>query len=233
MKLAIIIPVYNEGATLERFLALLAGWLPASDSWHVVLVDDGSTPLIDARSPVVHAELHLLRHSINLGQGAALQTGITYARDVLGVDTFITMDADGQHRPEDIPGLLEVMQSRNADIVFGNRFATGAPRTMPRLRHLILRAAIAFESVVTGVRLSDAHNGLRCFNATFAHALRLKQNRMAHATEFKQVVARARLRYAEAPVQIAYSPESLRKGQRNLGSLVILKDLAKVYLFNS
>ena len=102
---------------------------------------------------------------------------------------------------------------------------------MPPLRRVVLKAALAFERLLTGVRLSDAHNGFRAFNRRCAEVVQLKQNRMAHATEFKQLVARNGLRYVERPVSIRYTEETLRKGQQNMDGLKVLKDLLTVYLF--
>jgi polyprenyl-phospho-N-acetylgalactosaminyl synthase len=242
LKLAVIVPVFNEGERLKAFLELLVPALfslPPQlagryEAYAVVLVDDGSKLPVTPEAPKGYdgdrLGIYSLRHLVNLGQGAALQTGIAYARDLLGCDAFVTMDADGQHQPDDLPTLLAALD--DADMVFGNRFAEGAP-PMPRLRRLLLKAAVGFESLVTGVRLHDAHNGFRCFNRRTADLMHLRQNRMAHATEFKQIVAREKLRYREAPVHIRYTSESLRKGQKNIGSLVILKELVRAYLFGS
>lgn len=242
MKAAIIIPAFNEGHRLRSFLARLVAFLSGSnvpdvDGFRIIVVDDGSVVPINldplGASAAAHdIRLYLVRHAINLGQGAALQTGISYALESPDCGLFITMDADGQHQPEDIPGLVETLKREQVGIVFGNRFAAGGGERMPLARRLILKAAILFELIVTRIKLSDAHNGFRCFNRDCAECISLKQNRMAHATEFRQIVGRHGLRYAEAPVSIYYSQESLRKGQRNIGSLTILKDLTKAYLFD-
>ena len=240
MRLGIVIPVFNEGgrlfSTVERLGAFVAeGGLAALsiERVDVVLVDDGSQPAVAIDAPPGGGlDLHLLRHYVNLGQGAALQTGISYASSVLACDLLVTMDSDGQHRPEDLPALLGELRHEGADIVFGNRFASGLPPGIPTSRLWILRAAAAFEVLLTGIRLRDAHNGFRAFTRAFALGLNLRQNRMAHATEFKQHVARSGARYREAPVSITYSADSLGKGQRSSGSLIILKDLLASYLFS-
>jgi len=243
MTVGIIIPAHDEGIrltdTLRNLIACIGNHAFGNGGTvvdvFVVVVDDGSLIPVRVSGETGQAQnvrVCVLRHLVNLGQGAALETGIGYARDRLHCDTFITMDADGQHRPVDVVALVEHLRNTNVDIVFGNRFAASAGDKVPLLRRILLKLAIAFESLITGLRLSDAHNGLRCFNATCARVVQLKQSRMAHATEFKQLVARHRLRYSEAPVQIRYTEESLRKGQHNIGSVSILKDLMKVYLFN-
>jgi glycosyltransferase involved in cell wall biosynthesis len=174
----------------------------------------------------------IARHAINLGQGAALETARRWAlssRHAHGV--FVTMDADGQHDPAELPRFLRAIDG-GADVVFGNRFAEGASN-VPRVRAWLLRVACMFEYAVTGLRLGDAHNGYRAFRREAIARLRIRQNRMAHATEIRLFVARekSRLRVAEVGVTIRYSEDILAKGQSSLGALSILRDFAFRLLF--
>lgn len=238
-------PSYNEGARLYKFLATLGSFLssPAAGremlalERYLIIVDDGSAVPLDlsAWPPAGSAfhSLHLLRHAINLGQGAALQTALQYARDNLDCDFFCTIDADGQHDPADMTPMLQKMISTGADIVFGNRFNRDVYGNIPRLRRLLLKGAIIFERLLTGLRLADSHNGYRMFGRQCAGMIQLRQARMAHATELKQIVGKNKLSYAESPVRISYSLESLEKGQTNLNAITILKDLFMVYIFQN
>ena len=241
-KLAIVIPVYNEAAGLLAFLPRLCAELSSNcintvvAETDVIIVDDGSQqPLHQGLFKNVfipeNVKLHLLRHQINLGPGAAIQTGIEYGRTCLECSVYATMDSDGQHSEKDLLPLLRHLETTQADIVFGNRFGEGTASGIPLSRRILLRAAVVFERYLTGLYLQDAHNGFRVFNSRCAAHIELKLNRMAHATEFKQIVRRNRLKYEEHPVHISYSADSLAKGQRNSGSLVILRDLLKTYLF--
>jgi glycosyltransferase involved in cell wall biosynthesis len=240
ITLAILIPAYNEGRRLDNTLEAIAGSLlrlknKASlplEMTAIVVVDDGSDAPIQlrAREKRDNPQVWLLRHSVNLGQGAVLCTAIAFARDQLRARLFVTMDADGQHDPEDLPSLLHALIDHDADIAFGNRFA-GNTHQMPTSRRILLKAATAFERAISGLNLSDAHNGYRAFSIRAAMLMDLQQNRMAHATEIKQIVRRHNLRYCEVPVSIDYSSETLEKGQRASGSLVILRDLLSAYLF--
>lgn len=232
--LVIIIPTFNEGerlaATIERLNAQFL--VTSQHRSRVVIVDDCSTkPVRLDALPEISERIALLRHPINLGQGAAIQTALDYALADDDAQLFVTTDADGQHDPANIPALLEPIVSGATDIVFGSRFKNTSSN-IPRARRVLLRGATAFERMLTGLDLSDAHNGFRAFNRTVAELMHIRQNRMAHATEIKQIVARSRVRFSEVPVSVTYSAESLAKGQSNLGSLVILKDLVKSYLFN-
>jgi hypothetical protein len=127
--------------------------------------------------------------------------------------------------------MLKHLIGNNADIVFGNRFHNDMAMTIPKSRFILLKLATIFERKLTGLPLGDAHNGFRIFNRKCAELIDLKLNRMAHATEFKQIVSRNSLKFTEFPVSIQYSPETLAKGQANSGAVIILRDLLKTFLF--
>jgi len=186
-----------------------------------VVVDDGSA---DATGQIAAAAgAHLVTHPLNLGQGAALQTGMDYALS-RGAEVLVTFDADGQHRVADIRRLVEALARERADFALGSRFL-GEAQDLPPLRRLILRAATVFTRLTTGLRLTDSHNGLRALTRQGAAAIRLRQNRMAHASEILAEIARSRLPYVEVPVSIEYTAYSLAKGQRLSDSVLILLDL--------
>jgi polyprenyl-phospho-N-acetylgalactosaminyl synthase len=212
----IVIPAYNE----ERVIATVVR--DATSSGHrVVVVDDGST---DATADIAaHTGDVVVRHPINLGQGAALQTGITFAL-LQGADFIVTFDADGQHRVEDVATLLNALALRRADFALGSRTLGQAPN-MPRSRRFLLWAATWFTRLTTGLKVTDAHNGLRAMTGRGASRLKLRQNRMAHASEMLDQIARSKLKYVEVPVSIDYSPYSIGKGQRSTDAIDILLDL--------
>ena len=212
----VVIAAYNEARAIGWVLAELAS-LP----YRVVVVDDGSSD--ETAEVAAHAGADVLRHPINLGQGAALQTGIDYAV-LRGASHVVTFDADGQHRAEEIAALLAALSSHDADFALGSRFR-GAAVDLPPLRRLMLRAATAFTRLTTGLDVSDAHNGLRAMTRRGAARIRLRQNRMAHASEILHQIAASGLRYVEVPVTIQYSRYSLAKGQRASEFVVILLDL--------
>jgi hypothetical protein len=115
-------------------------------------------------------------------------------------------------------------------VAFGNRFLGGS--VVPSARRLLLAAARVFERVLTGLRLADAHNGLRGFSRAAIVRIPIRQNRMAHATEIKQRVARVHgLTLVEVPVTVRYSPDTSAKGQRATGAAAILRDLLGQYFF--
>jgi len=212
----IVIPGYNEGGMIATTIASIRDWLP-----NLVVVDDGSSD--NTADQAKWAGAHVVRHSVNLGQGAALGTGIRYAL-IHGADYIITFDADGQHQPKDIEVLLQIAREQRADVVLGSRFL-GQASNIPTHRRWLLRLATAYTRLTTGLNLTDAHNGLRLFNRRAAQQLRLRQNRMAHASEIVEWIGASGLKVVEAPVNIVYTSYSLAKGQRFSASFDILWDL--------
>jgi glycosyltransferase involved in cell wall biosynthesis len=214
----ILIPSYNEGQVISKTIAPLL-----EIGYQVVIIDDCST---DNTSGVLrNLPIHYVRHSINLGQGAALQTGIKYALKA-GAQYAITFDADGQHNYQEIPKMLEPIEAGRADITMGSRFMKGGiAESIPPVRKAIIKTAIMVNAILTGLWLTDAHNGFRALNRTALEKIKMTQNRMAHATEILSLVKKAKLRYEEVPVHIVYTDYSLNKGQANLNSIHIVIDI--------
>ena len=231
MPIAILMPAYNEATALLRTLRALGERAESLGGPTVFLVDDGSDPPIELEALPGDVRVVLARHPFNLGQGAALETARQLALSTtdLTFDAYVTMDADGQHRVEDVLSLAAAIE-RGADVAFGNRFLGDS--NVPPARRWLLRAARLFDWAVTGLRLADAHNGLRAFSRRALEQVPIRQNRMAHATEIKQRVSRAgELAVVEVPVSLRYTRESLAKGQTSLGAVVIVRDLLLQYLF--
>jgi glycosyltransferase involved in cell wall biosynthesis len=231
--IAILMPAYNEAASLSRTLRSIAEVQAEVGGATVFLVDDGSDPPIEPQVPA-GLRVVLARHPVNLGQGAALETARQLAlADARGgaaqFAAYVTMDSDGQHDAHDVVALARAIED-GADVAFGNRFLGDS--NVPRVRRALLRAARVFEWAITGLRLADAHNGLRAFSGRAIERIAIHQNRMAHATEIKQRVSRAGpLTVVEIPVTVRYTRESLAKGQTSLGAVVIVRDLILQYLF--
>jgi polyprenyl-phospho-N-acetylgalactosaminyl synthase len=215
MRIWVVIAAYNEARVIARVVGEVA-----RRGYHVVVVDDGSA---DGTADSAAAAAAVVRHPVNLGQGAALQTGIDYALQQ-GADAIVTFDADGQHRASDIERLVAALREAPADFALGSRFL-GHAIALSTARRLLLRAATIFTQLTTGLRLTDTHNGLRAMTRRGAEKIRLRQNRMAHASEILAQIAASGLPYVEVPVQIEYTAYSLAKGQRLGDALAILLDL--------
>jgi glycosyltransferase involved in cell wall biosynthesis len=220
MRIIAVIPAYNEatrvGAAVRDALAHTHG---------VVVVDDCSRD----RSGEVAREAGaiVLRHAMNRGQGAALQTATDYALRYLNPDVIVHFDADGQMQGSDIAGLVGPISRGEADIVLGSRFLGKQPENMPLLRRLVLRAGVVFTVALSGIHVTDSQNGFRALSRKTAAELRITLDRMAHASEILDLIKVMSLRYTEHPVTIRYSADTLEKSPSNLRALGIAKDILK------
>lgn len=210
----VVIAAFNEASVIRGVVGEVV-----AHGYPVVVVDDGSRDETAAAARL--AGVTVVRHAINLGQGAALQTGIDYALR-RGARTLVTFDADGQHSVEDIPALIAALTTH--DIALGSRFLGKEVVGASRRRKLLLRTATAMSNRLSGMKLTDAHCGLRAFRASAAPALRITQDRMAHASEILRKIRTSRLRVVEVPVTVKYTEHSMRKGQGGLQAIRILFD---------
>lgn len=212
-----MVPLFNEAQVVREVIEKAREVFP-----YIVCVDDGSTDgsAVQARA----AGAVIVQHPFNMGQGAALRTGLDYALTDADAEFFVTFDSDGQHRVEDALAMVELLAGGGVDIVIGSRFLDGRTK-VGFVKRVVLRTAVFFQNLSTGVRLTDAHNGLRAFNRRAAAAIRIEQNRMAHASEIVSEIGRNGLRYAEVPVHVVYTDYSRSKGQSLWNSINILSDL--------
>ena len=227
-QVALIMPIFNEfsrvGTTLAPLVAL---------GIRIIAVDDASTD--GSLTLLEKFPIHVISHLQNLGQGAALQTGMDYALQGNDLPTkdlqaLVHFDADGQHDWQDLPSLLGPILWKEAQVVLGSRFMDGAetPGISP-WRNALLKLAIWVHHRFTKLHLTDVHNGFRAFSPSIARKIKLKQNRMAHATEILVQLGRLNASYQEVPVKITYDEYSKSKGQSNWQAWLILGDLLQAF----
>jgi len=213
----LVIPLYNEAQVIGDVVATARAVFP-----HVVCVDDASS---DASAAVAEAAgAVVVRHPINLGQGAALQTGFTYALGDPGMRWVVTFDADGQHQVSDVVAMLEKARAESLEVVFGSRFLDDRTQASV-LKKIVLRAAVGYTNLTTKTRLTDAHNGLRVISRDVVSRLSITQNRMAHASELVAQIGALDIRYGESPVHVLYTDYSRSKGQSLWNAVNILVEL--------
>src|SRR5271170_1984461 len=201
----IIVPAYNEARVIVATLTPLI-----AAGYKVIVVDDCSRD--DTWALLNQLPVARIRHHINLGQGAALETGMEYARRC-GAGMVVHFDADGQHDPEQISAILAPIIEGRADVVFGSRFLLKSDLLrIPRAKRVVLRIGRIVSGLTTGVWLTDTHNGFRALSKKALASVRLKENGYAHATEILERVRRAGLRYVEVPTTIRYTDHSRAKG---------------------
>ncbi|MDU0479078.1 glycosyltransferase family 2 protein [Staphylococcus chromogenes] len=215
----LVIPCYNEGSVIQEVIENARQTFP-----NIVAVNDGSADDSAAR---IHAGgAHLVNHPVNLGQGAAIQTGVEYARQQPGAQYFVTFDADGQHQVKDVVAMLARLREEAVDIIVGTRF--GRPRAeddqVPLIKRIVLKTVVMLSPRTRRLGLTDAHNGLRVFNKKVADELNLRMNGMSHASEFVSLMDEKKWRVAEQPVDILYTEYSMSKGQSLINGVNILAD---------
>jgi glycosyltransferase involved in cell wall biosynthesis len=216
-QVCVILPFYNEEEVIEKVLRELI-----ASNYQVVAIDDGSTD----KSNEIARKMNcvLLKHPSNFGQGAALQTGISFARINPKIEYFVTFDSDGQHQVSDINHMLKPLVNGETDFVFGTRFQDDKTK-FPFFKRIVLRAAIKYTQLSTGVAITDTHNGFRAFNKLAANRINLNFSGMTHASEFVEKAGQSGLSIKEVPVHILYTKYSKRKGQSLWNSINILTDL--------
>ena len=219
----VIIPCYNEAKVVRQTVTEVL-----EKGYTAVVVDDCSKD--GSKKQLAGLPIYYLRHRVNLGQGAALQTGIDFAKRK-GAKYFVTFDADGQHDSDDISGMIEFLEKENADIVFGSRFLPGAQTNVSRSRSFALNFGRYINFLVSGIMLSDSFNGLRLLTTTAAEKIRVRENRMIHPVEILLLTASRKLKYAEYPVKIHYSEYSKAKGLKNKDGIRILFEIILYKIF--
>jgi glycosyltransferase involved in cell wall biosynthesis len=209
--LLVVIPAFNEAKTIGRVLSGLF----EHGYTNVVVVDDGST---DATSEVARAAgAVVLRHRINRGQGAALQTGDEYALQS-GANIVVHFDADGQFNPADIAGALKLLEQKNVAVVLGSRFIDGRSKLPWTKEHVLFPITRTLNRFFTGLTLTDGQNGFRVLSRTALEKLTITHDGMAHNSEIIKQIKELALTYVEYPVEVVYH----RYGQGLGGGLKIV-----------
>ncbi len=213
-KIGIIVPVFNE--KIEVVKSVLNG-IP--NTYFIYLINDGC----DINYSILSNEqIQCFKLEENEGQGAALNYGIVKAIEDK-CDYFITMDSDGQHDSNQIQNLLQPVLKSDADIVLGSRFL--GKSTIPKIKKILLNGGIWINYLFFGIKLTDAHNGFRCFNLKVAQKIQFKLKRMAHASEILDIIKRNKFICQEVPVTLLYNDYSKAKGQKISNSIFILGQL--------
>ncbi|HET9891922.1 MAG TPA: glycosyltransferase family 2 protein [Mycobacterium sp.] len=213
----VVIPAFNEAAVIGEVVVDVRSVFD-----HVVCVDDGST---DGTGEIARrAGAHLVRHPVNLGQGAAIQTGVEYARRQPDAQIFATFDADGQHRVKDLAAMVDRLLAGDVDIVVGTRFGTQHVARPPLVKRIVLQTAARLSRRGRRLGLTDTNNGLRVFNKKVADRLNITMSGMSHANEFIMLIDENHWRVAEEPIEVLYTEYSRSKGQPLLNGVNIIFD---------
>lgn len=205
VNIFIVIPAKNEAARIGQVIyrTVLQGYD------NVIVVDDGSTD--DTVRVARQYGATVLSHPINLGAGAATQTGVEFALQE-GAELIVTIDGDNQHYPEDISRLIEVLLEKNVDVVIGSRFLS-ENEEIPYLRRFYNKIGNLLTTLITGTFISDSQSGMKAFRADFARKIHFHFNGYEFCTEFIFLIRRHQATFAEVPIRVRYNAETLQKGQ--------------------
>ena len=215
MRVFVVIPAYNEEETIKDTIRDVQKYI--SD---IIVVDDGSEDQTYKSAKSLGAIA--LKHLVNRGQGAALRTGTNYALRQ-GADMIVHLDADGQHQAKDILPMIEPIKRGEVDVTLGSRFLSNTCQIPWSKRNIIIPVARVVNWLLTGLWLTDAHNGWRAISCRAARLINIEQDRMAHNTDIPAQIVKHGLKYKEVAVEIVYK----EYGQGLLGGVKILLDLLK------
>ncbi len=215
----IVVPAFNEGVRIRRVIRSIK----ESGYNNIIVIDDGSTD--DTAQIAQQNGAVIRRHPLNLGPGASTQTGIEYALSKRA-QYIITMDADGQHRSEDLDRLAQKLVEEDLDVVIGSRFIGQANR-IPFWRKQFNKVGNFFTFLLSGLYVSDSQSGLKAMSRSFAERLNIEHNGFEFCTEIIQKINAFNADFAEIPVSVRYTRDTMSKGQNFYNGLKMLFNLFK------
>lgn len=217
----IVIPAKDEASRIAKVIYDVK----CQGFEHIVVVDDGSKDNTSEVSQQAGAVVY--RHPINLGAGAATQTGIEACLKE-GADYIVTLDADQQHFPEDIPLLLNKLKDEKLDLVIGNRFM-GGDNKIPLTREILNGIGNLVSWAASGVWVHDSQSGFRAFTSEFAGKSPLHSDSYEFAIEMIRYVKLHKAKLAEVPIKVKYTKETMAKGQNLLSGLRMVSRVFRLF----
>ena len=215
----ILIPIFNEEKKIKSVISEL---LPSFKN--IVAVNDGST---DSTQEILESlDVVILRHSINLGAGAAISTGFRFIQNQKNAQAVVTFDADGQHSVEDAKAFAREILLCEEEVIFGSRFIK-SKLNIPTIKRIVLLVVVFFTNLLSKVNLSDAHNGLKAIKKTALKKIDINIDQYGYESQIINEVSRKGITYKEMPTNTIYTEYSKNKGQKLNNGLIILEDLFK------
>ena len=217
----VVVPAFNEQKIIKDIINSLLKKFS-----NVIVVNDGSN---DRTLEIINdIDIKVLSHEINLGVGAAVQTGFDYVTKIPNAKAVITFDADGQHLVDDAVAMAKEILLCDEGIIFGTRFPKHS-KNIPKVKRFVLKLIAKITDLVTGVTLTDAHNGLKAYKISTIKELELQFSSYSYESELITQVAKKKIDYKEMPTDIKYTSYSIKKGQKLLNGLLIIEDLLKLW----
>ncbi len=204
-SISVIIPVYNERATI---LEILKKVQEVDLDKEIIVVDDGSTDGTWELLEEVKENVVLLRHNVNRGKGAAIRTALPYVHNSI----VLVQDADLEYDPADYPNLVRPIVEGKADVVYGSRFLGGPHRVLFFWHSIGNRLLTFFSNIFTDLSLTDMESGYKVFRADVIKELRLKSDRFGFEPEVTAKIAKGGFRIYEVP--IVYHGRTYQEGKK-------------------
>ena len=218
----ILVPLYNEEQVISDTIEGLKKYFN-----NILIINDGSSD--SSLSIISDLGVEYVSHSINLGVGAAVQTGFEFILDNRRkCSAIITFDADGQHRAEDAQRIAQEIEISDKEIIFGSRFL-GFDKKIPIVKRLVLKTVCSLTKFITGVNLTDAHNGLKGYKVSAINKININLDGYAYESELIRQVQKHNISFKEVPTDIEYTEYSKSKGQKILSGFIIIEDLLKLW----
>ena len=217
----VIVPAFNEQNVIKDIINNLL-----KNFSNVIVINDGSND--KTLETINDLDIKILNHEINLGVGAAVQTGFDYVSNIPDAKAVITFDADGQHLVDDAVAMAKEILICDEGIIFGTRFPKHS-KNIPKVKRIVLKLIAKITDLVTGVTLSDAHNGLKAYKVSTIKELELQFSSYSYESELITQVAKKKIDYKEMSTDIKYTSYSIKKGQKLLNGLLIIEDLLKLW----
>ena len=224
-RVCVVIPAYNEATVIgEVVKSAREVFLKSKKAYDIdiVVVNDGSKD--ETANEAKKGGAIVINHILNSGAGSATLTGLAYARQH-NYDIAATMDADGQHAPDDVLEGIKSIDQGNADLLIGSRLIDN--RGMSKIKVLGNKGLSLFTYLLFGINVTDSQSGLRIFSRRAIDGLRWKSTGYEFCSEMIWRAKQARMSVSEYPIKAIYTDYSRAKGQNNWNAINIVKRLCK------
>jgi glycosyltransferase involved in cell wall biosynthesis len=213
VKSVAIIPAYNEEVALGSIILRTLQYVD-----EVIIVNDGSDDKTVDVAKLAGAEI--INHATNLGKGEALKSGFSAIGDA---DVVVTIDADGQHNPDEIPSLIKPIIEDGADLVNGSRYMNGPEENTPAYRRVGQQVLDNATNISAGIKVTDSQSGFRAFSPAACNVFRFYDTGFGIESEMLVDVAEAGLKIVEVPITVRYDVDGSTKNPVTHGVGVLLK----------